>query len=133
MQTSREREGACRLVTLLSETDANDDDAVTTAWLYMRDVAAMSRWVLAPAKNRPSHPFVSTVEMADARRLERGVISHPASAIGAMMAVSLLASVDSFATVQARARAWQKLGDLPLDVVALDVLAGLPEPSPNKY
>jgi hypothetical protein len=70
--------------------------------------------------------------MADARKLERGVISHPASAVGAMMAVSLLASVDSFATVQERARAWQKLGDIPLDVVALDVIAGLPETTSKK-
>jgi hypothetical protein len=103
MQTSREREGACRMVTLLCDTDPNDEEAVLTTWLYMRDVAAMSRWVLAPVKSRPSHPFTSTVEMADARRLERGVISRPAGAIGAMKAAALLFSGDSFRAAQNRA------------------------------
>lgn len=125
MRTSREREAACRLVTLLCDTDPNDEEATLTAWLYMRDLAAMSRWVVAPAKTRPSHPFTSTVEMADARKLERGVISRPAAAIGAMKAASLLFTADGFAAVQERARAWQKLGDVPIDVV---VTAGIASP-----
>ncbi len=117
MPTSREREGACRIVTLLTDTDANDDDAVLCAWIVMRDLAAMSRWVVAPARSRPLHPFTSTVEMADARRLERGVMARPAAAIGAMRAAALLFSGESFRAAQDRARAWQTLGDLPFDVM----------------
>ena len=131
MQASREREGVCRMVSLLCDTDANDDDAVLVAWLVMRDVAAMSRWVTAPAKSRPSHPFSSTVEMADARRLERGVISRPAAAIGAMKAAALLFSGESFRAAQDRARAWQKLGDAPLDIVE-PRLGERPPPPPQK-
>ncbi len=131
MQTSRERESVCRLVSLLESTDANDEEAVLVAWLVMRDVAAMSRWVTAPAKSRPSHPFSSTVEMADARRLERGVISRPAAAIAAMKAAALLFSGDSFRAAQNRARAWQKLGDLPLDMIEPN-LGERPVPPPAK-
>jgi hypothetical protein len=118
MPVSREREAACRLVLLVNGTDPNDEESVTVAWLVARDVAAMSRWAVAPEGKRPSHPFMSTVEMADARKLERAVLSRPAAAIGAMKAAQLLFAGDSFQKAQARARAWQKLGDLPLDVVA---------------
>ncbi len=131
MQTARERESVCRLVSLLESTDANDEEAVLVAWLVMRDVAAMSRWVIAPAKSRPSHPFSSTVEMADARRLERGVIARPAAAIAAMKAAALLFSGDSFRAAQNRARAWQKLGDLPLDMIEPS-LGERPVPPPPK-
>jgi hypothetical protein len=121
MPSSREREDACRLVRVVAETDEKNDEQVLAALLVLRDRANMARWLTADAGSRPSHPFQSTVSMPDARKLERGVVAHPAAALAAMKAADLLVAVAPgapFDETKRRAAAWQKVGDAPLDVIA---------------
>ena len=127
MQVSREREDACLLVHDIARADAKDDAAELVALLVLRDRANMARWVTAPDKSRPQHPFLSTVSMTDARKLERWALAHPASVLGALGAADILAATTTSTTtttfdpIRARAAQWDALGDAPLDVVASHV------------
>jgi hypothetical protein len=116
---------------LVAETDPASDLGVAIALLVLRDAAAMSRWIIAPRGSRPEHPFMSTVEMADARRLERAALSHPAAVLATMKAGELLFRA-SFAETRARAMAWERRGDLPLDLAAarLDATPAPASPRP---
>jgi len=117
MATSREREDTCRLVRLVAAADPKSQEQVLVALLVLRDRANMARWITAAEGSRPEHPFMSTVDMADARKLSRSAIAHPASVLGAMKAAELLVTPD-FVRTKERAIAWEKLGDAPFDLIA---------------
>ncbi|MBX3230506.1 MAG: hypothetical protein KIT84_02765 [Labilithrix sp.] len=113
MAAPREREPACHLRKLAAGVDqalalaAMHDHVVVAAWAL--DVA---RGAGAIADVEAKHRLLVPVLPDTLGRLERIALARPATAIGAGVAVRILAAGDP----AARAKAWSALGDVPLDI-----------------
>ncbi len=118
MAAPSEREPACQLRKIIPAEDP------PTALALMHDHVVVAAWALAVARGTATiaeaqsklHLFVPPPFDTRAR-LERIALARPAMAIGAGIAVKLLVA----GTPATRAKAWQSLGDVPLDIAAREL------------
>ena len=121
MAAPAEREPACQLRKILASDSAPDEP---TALAILHDHVVVAAWALEVARGQ------STIDVAEARhhlivpplfdtraRLERIALARPAAAIAAGLAVKILTE----GAPNQRAKAWQRIGDVPLDLAAQEL------------
>ncbi len=128
MAAPPERTPACLLRHVVAS--AQDETARAIALVAMHDHVVVAQWALAVATGaatldqaQSKHRLLSLPTPDVAARLERIALARPVAAIGAGEAVRILVKGDA----AARANAWSRLGDLPLDLAARELAA-----APNK-
>ncbi len=116
-----ERAPACVVVHTVASAETDLDEL--TALVTLHDTAIVGAWSLAlhgkvrdPAKARERWRLMAPPSAEREARLVRLASVHPAAAIGAAIAASILAR-DGVRRVIATARTWRAFGDAPLDVV----------------
>ncbi len=114
-----ERAAACRL--RLLATSSTDDTSRAVTLIVLHDHATVARWALdvargtatiaqTTAKHRPlSSPGPDVIA-----KWERVALAQPIAAIGGGFAAGVLHG--SKGDVEARAKAWSELGEVPMDI-----------------
>ena len=126
MAAPEEREAGCHLRHLVAVAD--DDAAQAIALVVMHDHVVVATRALDVARGsslaeaEARHRLIAPV-MPDRRaRLERIALARPVSAIGAALTVSILVDGEP----RMRARAWLRVGEVPLDVARTELAAAAP-------
>jgi hypothetical protein len=123
-----EREAACWLRRAVAL--ASDDASRALALVAMHDHVVVAQWALDVARGTATlaqttarHRPLSRPPLELMARWERLAVARPAAAIGGGLAAALLAEGPD---PQARARAWEALGEVPLDLAARALRAATP-------
>lgn len=114
----QEREAVCHLRRVVA--GASDARGRALALATMHDHVVVAEWALEVARGKGTleqaegrhHMLLPLVQPSVRARLERIALARPVAAIGAGVAVGLLAKGDP----ESAAKAWMSLGDVPLDV-----------------
>lgn len=113
-----ERRAICRLRHALAT--ATDDASRAVALATMHDEVVVARWAIAAARGEGTidalagkHPPLVRPSPDVSARLERAALARPVASIGAGLAAAILVEGDAPAE---RARAWTRLGEVPLDL-----------------
>jgi hypothetical protein len=119
MAAPPERAAGCHLRHLVAATE--DDSSRGIALAAMHDHVVVAQWALdvaggkgALAEATRAHPLFALAEPEAQARLERIAQARPVVAIGAGEVVRVLLISDP----EQQARAWNALGDVPLDIAA---------------
>lgn len=121
-----ERAAACRLRQVAAS--AADDRARALAIVAMHDHVVVAMWALEVARGKATlavatgkHRPMSAPGPDVIARWERLAVTRPATAIGGGLAAGILYGSGD---VEARARAWSELGEVPLDVAERELREG---------
>jgi hypothetical protein len=129
-----ERSAACHIRQMVG--NAGDDAARAIMLAAMHDHVVVALWALAVARGTASigqaqakHRFVQPASPDLVARYERIALARPVMALGAGEAVRIL---ELGGDPPAKAKAWSRLGDVPLDVAARELGGRAPDKAPEK-
>lgn len=124
MSAAPERAPACHLRHVVAS--ASDDASRAIALAGMHDHVVVARWALAVATGTAAigettrkHPLFALASPDTQARLERIAQARPVMAIAAGEAVRILLAD---AEPASRARTWNSLGDIPLDIARTELV-----------